>query len=141
MTGIYEKGTLTLNDLMKKVRNNPNISKAGAILTFNGIVRKDREDGKRVSRLKVDVYKEMAEKVLNKIKKKYCIMTHISDESITIERELEKEHSIWTLLSYISPGFGFRFAVNMLFTRMIFFFKRSTIVFFISYIKKQIVFF
>lgn len=39
------------------------------------------------------------------------------------ENKLEKTHSNLVILSYIAPGFGFRFAVNMLFTRMLFFYE------------------
>ncbi len=50
-------------------------------------------------------------------------MSDISDDILTKEGNLEKEHSTLTLLSYISPGFGFRFAVMMIFTRMLFFYE------------------
>ena len=67
MTGIFEKGAITLEDLIELIRKKSNIDRAGAIVTFTGIVRREKEDGKQVKRLKIDSYKEMAEKILNKI--------------------------------------------------------------------------
>lgn len=36
---------------------------------------------------------------------------------------MERKHSNWNILSYILPGFGYRFAVNMLFARMLFYYE------------------
>jgi len=66
MIGVYKKGTICLEDLIKNARSNPEIDKAGAIVTFTGIVRSINAD-KIVKELEIDSYKEMAEKVLKKI--------------------------------------------------------------------------
>ena len=67
MSGVYEKGTITLTDLINKVKSNKDIDKAGAIVTFTGIVRRDLPNNKKVKKLIIDSYKEMADKILKKI--------------------------------------------------------------------------
>ncbi|MFX1387643.1 MAG: molybdenum cofactor biosynthesis protein MoaE [Promethearchaeota archaeon] len=66
-SGIYNKGEIKLEDIIKAVKNNPKIKESGAILTFTGIVRKTSEDGKSVKGLKIDAYNELANKTINKI--------------------------------------------------------------------------
>jgi len=66
-SGIYNKGELTLETIIKSLKKHPDIEKAGAILTFNGIVRKTSDDGKPVKGMKIDAYKELANKSINKI--------------------------------------------------------------------------
>ncbi|TFF86080.1 MAG: hypothetical protein EU551_02580 [Promethearchaeota archaeon] len=66
MIGIYKKGEIDLYELISSIKDHPNINKAGAIVTFTGIMRGEEAD-KKVERLKIDSYKEMAEKVLKKI--------------------------------------------------------------------------
>ncbi|MHA1229635.1 MAG: molybdenum cofactor biosynthesis protein MoaE [Candidatus Helarchaeota archaeon] len=67
MTGIYKKGTITLIDLINKVKQNPRIDEAGAIVTFTGIVRGLNSENKKVEHLEIDSYEEMADKILKKI--------------------------------------------------------------------------
>ena len=57
----------TLEALIKKVRKNPNIRKAGAIGTFSGIVRELAGDTK-TSRLEFEKYEPEASKVLDSIR-------------------------------------------------------------------------
>ncbi|MDI9393909.1 MAG: molybdopterin synthase [Euryarchaeota archaeon] len=57
----------TLEALIKKVRKNPNIRKAGAIGTFSGIVRELSGDTK-TSRLEFEKYEPEASKVLDRIR-------------------------------------------------------------------------
>lgn len=57
----------TLEALIKKVRKNPNIRKAGAIGTFSGIVRELAGDTK-TSRLEFEKYEPEASKVLDRIR-------------------------------------------------------------------------
>ena len=49
------------------VKENPEISKSGAIVTFTGIVRGVTHDGKEVEKLELEAYDELAEKMLTKI--------------------------------------------------------------------------
>lgn len=54
---------------------------------------------------------------------KYSIMSYPNELPTDKQINLEKTHSNKNILSYIAPGFGSRFAVNMLFTRMLFFYE------------------
>ncbi|MCQ1535671.1 molybdopterin synthase [Methanosarcina sp. KYL-1] len=57
----------TLDDLIKRVRQNPDIRKAGAIGTFTGIVR-ELAEGTKTERLEFEKYEPEASKVLDKIR-------------------------------------------------------------------------
>ena len=65
--GIDRKGEISLGDLIAYVKNNPEIVKSGAIVTFTGIVRGFTHDGKEVDKLELEAYDEEAEKALIKI--------------------------------------------------------------------------
>lgn len=66
-SGIYNKGKIIFEDIIKSIKRNPKIRESGAIFTFTGIVRKTSEDGKPVKGLKIDAYDELANKTINKI--------------------------------------------------------------------------
>jgi molybdopterin synthase catalytic subunit len=66
-TGIDKKGTVRLTDLLELARKNPEAYRAGAIVTFSGIVRGHTREGKKVDKLELDAYDELAEKALEKI--------------------------------------------------------------------------
>jgi len=66
-TGIDRKGTVTLLDLLELARNNPDALRAGAIVTFSGIVRGYTHEGEKVKKLELEAYDELAEKALEKI--------------------------------------------------------------------------
>lgn len=66
-SGIYNKGKIRFEEIIKSIKRNPKIRECGAILTFTGIVRKTSEDGKPVKGLKIDAYDELANKTINKI--------------------------------------------------------------------------
>lgn len=65
--GIDKKGEISLEDLLALVKNNPEISKSGAIVTFTGVVRGVTHDGATVEKLELETYDEVAEKTLNTI--------------------------------------------------------------------------
>ena len=65
--GIEKKGEISLEDLLALVKNNPELSKSGAIATFTGVVRGFTRDGAKVEKLELEAYNEAAEKTLNKI--------------------------------------------------------------------------
>ncbi|MFX0188331.1 MAG: molybdenum cofactor biosynthesis protein MoaE [Candidatus Hodarchaeota archaeon] len=77
-SGIYNKGEITFDDVIASVKGTSNITEAGAILSFTGIVRNTSEDGKLVNGLKIDAYDELAnqtiEIICSDIKKKYRII-------------------------------------------------------------------
>ena len=66
-SGIYNKGDIDLEKIIKSIKTNPNISKAGSIHTFTGIVRDNSISGKPVISMKIDAYDEFANKSIVKI--------------------------------------------------------------------------
>ena len=66
-SGIYSKGSITLENIIKSIKSHHNIEDVGSILTFTGIVRKTSNNGKPVKGLKIDAYIEMANKSIEKI--------------------------------------------------------------------------
>jgi len=65
--GIHEKGKLSLPDLLKTVRDNPNFHKAGALAIFIGVVRGETLSGETVKKLELEAYEEKANEVLGNI--------------------------------------------------------------------------
>ncbi|UCC20920.1 MAG: molybdenum cofactor biosynthesis protein MoaE [Promethearchaeota archaeon] len=61
-SGIYRKGDIELERIIKSIKANPNIKKAGSIHTFTGIVRDSSLNGKPVVSMKIDSYDELANK-------------------------------------------------------------------------------
>jgi molybdopterin synthase catalytic subunit len=66
-TGIDRKGTVSLEDLIGLARKNPEAYKAGAIVTFTGIVRGQTHSGEGVDKLELEAHNELAERALEKI--------------------------------------------------------------------------
>ena len=66
-SGIYKKGEICYSDIIKSLKKNPNFKKAGAILTFTGVVRSSSLNGKEVMKMQIDAYDELANKNLEKI--------------------------------------------------------------------------
>ena len=66
-SGVYKKGTISLEQIYTEVRKHPDISKAGDIVSFIGIVRGETVNGEKVTKLKIEAYKEQAEKKLRLI--------------------------------------------------------------------------
>jgi molybdopterin synthase catalytic subunit len=66
-SGIYNKGDIDFDSIIKSIKLNPDISKAGSIHTFTGIVRDTSINGKPVINMKIDAYDELANKSINKI--------------------------------------------------------------------------
>jgi len=65
--GVHEKGTISLFDMIKNVKNKPNFQKAGAIALFIGIVRGENLKGEKVQKLELEAYGEKANEVLTNI--------------------------------------------------------------------------
>ena len=78
-TGIDNKGTISLPDLIAFARQNPGIDESGAIATFTGIVRGYTHDGEQVEKLELEAYEEVAEKTLEKISDELRIKSGIVD--------------------------------------------------------------
>ena len=66
-TGIDRKGTVSLLDVLELARRNPEAARAGAIVTFTGIVRGYTHQGQGVEKLELEAYDELAEKSLEDI--------------------------------------------------------------------------
>lgn len=67
ISGIYSKGEVDLGSIIKAIKQNSNITEAGSIHTFTGIVRNTSKKGKPVVRMKIDAYDELANKSITKI--------------------------------------------------------------------------
>ncbi len=66
-SGIYNKGEIELETIIKSIKTNPKIEKAGSIHTFTGIVRDSSVNDKPVISMKIDAYDELANKSITKI--------------------------------------------------------------------------
>ncbi|NVM35932.1 MAG: molybdenum cofactor biosynthesis protein MoaE [Candidatus Lokiarchaeota archaeon] len=66
-SGIYNKGEIELESVIKSVKVNPKIKMAGSIHAFTGIVRDSSINGKPVARMKIDAYDELANKSIFEI--------------------------------------------------------------------------
>lgn len=64
---IHKRGTLSLQDLLRSVRDKPNFHRAGALAVFVGLVRGETPDGEAVKRLELEAYEEKANEVLENI--------------------------------------------------------------------------
>jgi len=65
--GVHQKGTFSLLDVIKNVKNEPEFQKAGAITMFIGVVRGETVNGEKVEKLKLEAYEEKANQVLTSI--------------------------------------------------------------------------
>ena len=65
--GVHRKGTISLHDVLKSVRDKPGFDKAGALAIFVGMVRGETREGERVKGLELDAYEEKANEVLENI--------------------------------------------------------------------------
>ena len=65
--GIHKKGELSLSELLKSVKERADFRKAGAIVTFIGVVRGETLGGENVEGLELEAYEEQANKILGGI--------------------------------------------------------------------------
>jgi len=65
--GISVKGVVSLQDLLKLAKHNPNLREGGAIATFTGIVRGYTHSGEEVQKLEIEAHQEEAIKALTEI--------------------------------------------------------------------------
>jgi molybdopterin synthase catalytic subunit len=65
-SGVHQKGTVKLADILEDIKSNPGFRKTGAIAFFIGVVRGDGE-GKKVEKLELEAYEEKANEVLRGI--------------------------------------------------------------------------
>lgn len=81
-SGVHEKGTFNIQDLLYNVRKNENFTKAGAIAVFIGVVRGENNQGHKVVNLTMEAYEEKANEVLNTIIKELSQKSGIVDVQI-----------------------------------------------------------
>lgn len=65
--GVHEKGTLSLLDIIGRVKDRHDFRKAGAIALFVGVVRGETLKGEQVQKLELEAYEEKANEVLANI--------------------------------------------------------------------------
>jgi molybdopterin synthase catalytic subunit len=65
--GVHEKGTFSLADGLKTIRDRADFEKAGAIAVFVGVVRGETVRGEQVRKLTLEAYEEKANEVLMSI--------------------------------------------------------------------------
>jgi len=65
--GVHKKGTLTVSDVLSRIREKDSFRKAGAIAMFIGVVRGETLEGQRVKNMTMEAYEEKAKEVLSKI--------------------------------------------------------------------------
>ena len=66
-SGVHEKGTFSVSDLISCTKKSVNFEKAGAIALFIGVVRGENFEGEKVQKLTLEAYDEKANEVLAKI--------------------------------------------------------------------------
>jgi molybdopterin synthase catalytic subunit len=66
-TGVHEKGTISVLDLISNSKKSDNFKKAGAIALFIGVARGETLEGEKVQKLTLEAYEEKANEVLAKI--------------------------------------------------------------------------
>ncbi|MHA1915531.1 MAG: molybdenum cofactor biosynthesis protein MoaE [Promethearchaeota archaeon] len=59
-SGIYSKGEVNLEAIIKSLKTTSNINEAGSIHTFTGVVRNSSKSGKPVVGMNIDAYDELA---------------------------------------------------------------------------------
>jgi len=65
--GVHEKGTISLLDMINRVKSEKEFEKAGAIALFIGVVRGETLSGEKVQKLMLEAYEERADEALANI--------------------------------------------------------------------------
>jgi len=80
--GVHKKGTLSILDVLKSVKDRADYQKVGAITMFIGVVRGETVKGEAVKRLELEAYNEKADEVLENICKELKTRKGIVDVQI-----------------------------------------------------------
>ena len=67
ISGIYEKGTFTFEEVYESIKQHPLVKKSGSILTFTGIVRETSKNGKPIKSLEIEAYDELGNHIIHEI--------------------------------------------------------------------------
>jgi molybdopterin synthase catalytic subunit len=78
-SGIYRKGELSLDDVLRDVRSSSGFGEAGGIGVFIGVVRGRSSEGHKVTKLEVDSYEDKAESTLSAISSELATREGIVD--------------------------------------------------------------
>ena len=81
-SGVHEKGTITISDVLSNIRKKEAFRKAGAIATFIGVVRGETLGGQKVKKMTLEAYEEKANEVLAKISEDLTMKPGIVDVQI-----------------------------------------------------------
>jgi len=79
---VHKKGTLSISDVLKSVKERADYNKVGAITMFIGVVRGETTKGEVVKRLDLEAYEEKADEVLENICKELKTRKGIVDVQI-----------------------------------------------------------
>jgi molybdopterin synthase catalytic subunit len=79
---VHEKGTFTIYDVIKGIRQSDRFQQAGAIALFIGVVRGETLTGERVQKLTLEAYEKKANEVLKGICKDLSKKSGIVDVQI-----------------------------------------------------------
>lgn len=66
-SGVHDKGTFSILDLINNTKRNVNYEKVGAMTFFIGVTRGETLEGEKVQKLTLEAYEEKANEVLNEI--------------------------------------------------------------------------
>lgn len=80
--GVHKRGTLSIFDVLKSVKENPDFHKVGTITMFIGVVRGETAKGETVERLELEAYRKKADEVLENICKELKTKKGIVDVQI-----------------------------------------------------------
>ena len=97
-SGVYDKGTISLEDILADIRTHPRLLKAGDIVSFTGIVRGETSNQEPVAKLRIEAYKEQAEKSLQAISEDIRLMEGIIEVIIV---HLVGEFSVGEEMVYV----------------------------------------
>ena len=67
LSSVHRKGSISLNEIIERMKANPDFPKAGAISIFIGVVRGVTNAGDTVEKLEIEAYEEKANEVLRTI--------------------------------------------------------------------------
>ena len=81
-SGVHEKEELSLSDLLKQVKSNPDFRRVGALGIFVGVVRGETLRGETVKKLEMEAYEEKADEALDQICKELREKVGIMDVQI-----------------------------------------------------------
>ena len=82
--GIHSRGDITVEQIMREIRKHPDSAKAGAMVTFTGIVREDpvESSGTKVQYLEYEAFEEVAVQKLRELRDDLAKREGIVDVSI-----------------------------------------------------------